>query len=353
MLQSLLSLAVTVFVFGLLIFIHEFGHYIVARAFKVGVIEFSLGMGPKIKTWKGKYNDFTLRALPIGGFVNMVGEYDEEIPEEHQYKIPLNERAVWKRMLIVIAGPFMNILLAFIVMLGVVCGSEAIGSTVVGGFIEGSVSNESGLQINDEIIRVNGKKIHCYSDLSYKIVSDGIEPIDIVVIRDGEEILLEDVKFEIENTDGINFGKMDFQVYRKEKNFKNVMSESFWQSYSTVYMTVDSLVDTFTGRYSIDAVGGPVAVGGEVNEVIEQSNSFKEGLLNIATLLVMISVSLGIFNLLPIPVLDGGRLLFYIIEAIRRKPMNPKYEQTISAIFTVLLLGLMFIVLLKDIAGLF
>lgn len=353
MLQSLLSLAVTVFVFGLLIFIHEFGHYIVARAFKVGVIEFSLGMGPKIKTWKGKYNDFTLRALPIGGFVNMVGEYDEEIPEEHQYKIPLNERAVWKRMLIVIAGPFMNILLAFIVMLGVVCGSEAIGSTVVGGFIEGSVSNESGLQINDEIIRVNGKKIHCYSDLSYKIVSDGIEPIDIVVIRDGEEILLEDVKFEIENTDGINLGKMDFQVYRKEKNFKNVMSESFWQSYSTVYMTVDSLVDTFTGRYSIDAVGGPVAVGGEVNEVIEQSNSFKEGLLKIATLLVMISVSLGIFNLLPIPVLDGGRLLFYIIEAIRRKPMNPKYEQMISAIFTVLLLGLMFIVLLKDIAGLF
>ena len=165
--------------------------------------------------------------------------------------------------------------------------------------------------------------------------------------------MLEDVKFEIENTDGINLGKMDFQVYRKEKNFKNVMSESFWQSYSTVYMTVDSLVDTFTGRYSIDAVGGPVAVGGEVNEVIEQSNSFKEGLLKIATLLVMISVSLGIFNLLPIPVLDGGRLLFYIIEAIRRKPMNPKYEQTISAIFTVLLLGLMFIVLLKDIAGLF
>lgn len=352
MLQSLLSLAVTVFVFGILIFIHEFGHYIVARAFGVGVIEFSIGMGPKIKTWKGKYNDFTLRALPIGGFVNMVGEYDEEIPEEHQYKIPLNERAVWKRMLIVIAGPFMNILLAFIVMLVVVCGSEAIGSTVVGGFLEGSVSESAGLQINDEIIRVNRKKIHCYSDLSYKIVSDGIEPIDIVVIRNGEEVLIENVEFEIENTDGINFGKMDFMVYRKEKTFKNVMSETFWQSYSTVYMTVDSMVDTFTGRYSIDAVGGPVAVGGEVNEVIEQSESFGEGLVNIAYLLVMISVSLGVFNLLPIPVLDGGRLLFYIIEAIRRKPMNPKYEQAISAVFTVLLLGFMFIVLLKDIAGL-
>jgi len=352
MLQSLLSLAVTVFVFGLLIFIHEFGHYIVARAFKVGVIEFSLGMGPKIKTWKGKYNDFTLRALPIGGFVNMVGEYDEEIPEEHQYKIPLNERAVWKRMLIVIAGPFMNILLAFIVMLGVVCARD-IPSTVVAQFDEGSISHESGLQVNDEIIRINGKAIHCSSDISYKITSDGIEPIDIVVLRNGQEITLNDVKFNIENIDGINFGKLDFKVYRKEKNVSNVISETFWQSYSTIYMTVDSLVDTFTGRYSIEAVGGPVAVGGEVNEVIKQSESFGDGLLNIAFLLVMISVSLGIFNLLPIPVLDGGRLLFYIIEAIRRKPMNPKYEQTISAIFTVLLLGLMFIVLLKDIAGLF
>lgn len=353
MLQSLLSLAVTVFVFGLLIFIHEFGHYIVARAFGVGVIEFAIGMGPKIKTWKGKYNDFTIRAIPIGGFVNMVGEYDEEIPEEHQYKIPLNERAVWKRILIVIAGPFMNLLLAFAVMVALVASGNAVGTSIVAKFDENSVSSEYGLQVNDEIIRVNGKKIHCHSDLSYKIMSDGIEPIDIVVIRDGKEITIENVKFGTMNDEGIVFAAMDFYVYGEEKTVGNVLRDAFWQSVSTMYITFDSLVDTFTGRYGIDAVGGPVAVGGEIDQTIKNSDGIGEAVRSISTLVVMISVSLGIFNLLPIPVLDGGRLLFYIIEAIRRKPMNPKYEQAVSAVFTVLLLGLMAFVMLKDIAGLF
>ncbi len=353
MLGSLISIAVTVFVFGLLIFIHEFGHYIVARAFGVGIIEFSIGMGPKIKTWKGKYNDFSIRAFPIGGFVNMVGEYDEEIPEEHQYKIPLNERAVWKRILIVIAGPLMNILLAYMIMIALVSSGNMVGTRVVGEFDKDSVSNQYGLQINDEIVRVNGKKIHCAEDISYKIMSDGIEPIDIVVIRDGEEVYLNDVCFAQEKQDGIVFGKMDFRVYGEKKTVGNVMREAFWKACSTIYMTMDSLVDTFSGRYGIDAVGGPVAVGDEINTVIEQSDGFVETVQQLGTLVVMISVSLGIFNLLPIPVLDGGRLLFYVIEAIRRKPINPKYEQAISAVFTVLLLGLMFFVLMKDIAGLF
>ncbi|MBR5286355.1 MAG: site-2 protease family protein [Clostridia bacterium] len=353
MFQSLLSLAVTIFVFGLLIFVHEFGHYIVARAFKVGIIEFAIGMGPKLKTWKGKYNDFTIRLIPIGGFVNMVGEYDEEIPDEHKYKIPLNERSVWKRMLIVIAGPFMNLLLAFLIMIGIVCGSNLIGTSKVAEFDENSISNQYGLQVNDEIISVNGKTIHCYSELAYKIVSDGVEPVDIVVLRDGKEILLRDVCFGTEVDENIVFGTMDFRVFGEEKTFGGVMREAFWQSYATVYMTFDSLVDTFTGRYGIDAVGGPVAVGGEINDAIEQSDGFADTLLTISTMVVMISVSLGIFNLLPIPVLDGGRLLFYIIEAIRRKPLDPKYERAVSAVFTVLLLGLMAFVLIKDIAGLF
>ncbi len=352
MLNSLLTLFVTVFVFGLLIFIHEFGHYIVARLFKVGVIEFAIGMGPKIKTWKGKYNDFTLRAIPIGGFVNMVGEYDDEIPEEHKYKIPLNTRPVWKRILIVLAGPFMNILLAFIIMFGVVSGS-VIGSTVVGEFVEDSVSDGYGLQINDEIIEINGKSIYCYNDLAYKIMADGIEPVDIKVLRNGETVVLNDVVFGRETADGISYGTQDFLVYRKDKSIGNVLYETFWQTVSNIYMTVDSLVDTLSGRYGMDAVGGPIAIGGEINSAIEQSTGFTDTLWYISNLVVMISVSLGVFNLLPIPVLDGGRLLFYIIEAIRRKPMKKETEQTISGIFTILLFGLMIFVAFKDIIGLF
>lgn len=353
MFGPILSLLVTVLVFGLLIFIHEFGHYIVARKFGVGIIEFAIGMGPKIATFKGKYNDFTIRAIPIGGFVNMVGEYDDEIPEEHKYKIPLNERPVWKRMLIVVAGPFMNLLLAFVIMVGVVASGEVIPTTVVHSFMEGSVSDEYGLMPKDEIIEVNGKKIRCFNDMSYKILSDGIEPLDIVVLRDGQEVLLEGVCFGTEQEDGITLGKQDFYIYVREKTFFNVFSEAFWQGSSTVYMTVDSLFDTFGGRYGIDAVGGPVAIGGELDKTIKASRDVWDAIRNISLLSVMISVSLGIFNLLPIPVLDGGRLLFYIIELIRRKPMNPKYEQAISAFFMILMLGLMFLVMFKDIVGLF
>ena len=215
--------------------------------------------------------------------------------------------------------------------------------------------SNSQLQVYDEILQVNGKKINCHTDLSYKILSDGDKPIDIVVKREGEIITLSDVTFGVETEEGIAFGTMDFKVFGVQKTFKNVIKESFWQSASTVYITLDSLIDTFSGRYGSvgNAVGGPVAVGSEVDQTIKASQSFKETLQNLATLIVMISVSLGVFNLLPIPVLDGGRLLFYIIEAIRGKPMNPKYERTVSAFFMTLLLALMVLVMLKDIMNLF
>ncbi len=353
MLSVLITLIVTVFVFGLLIAIHEFGHYLVARACGVGVIEFSIGMGPAIKTWHGKYNDFSIRAFPIGGFVNMVGEYDDEIPEEYKYKIPLNSKPVWQRMLIVLAGPAMNIILAFVLMLCIVAATPVIGSTTVARFMDNSVSDQYGLMAEDEILEINGKRIHCCNDLAYKIMSDGIEPVDILVRRGGSEVLLEDVGFAVDDSSGIACGEMDFKVWQKNKTFGTVIYESFWQACSTVYMTADSILDALTGRYGVDAVGGPIAIGGQVGETIERSESFADGALRIATLSVFISVSLGICNMLPIPVLDGGRFLFYIIEAIRRKPMNKKFEQTISAVFMLLLMALMVLVAVKDIVGLF
>ncbi len=350
----LLTLLVMLLVFGILIFIHELGHYLVARKFGVGITEFSIGMGPALKTWHGKYNDFSIRALPIGGFVNMVGEYDDEIPPEFAGKTPLNSKPVWQRMLIVLAGPFMNLLLAFILMAVIVIASGTMGTTVVAQFKDDSVSDSCGLSVGDEIIEINGKTIHCYTEMAYKIVSDGVEPMQITVLRDGNEIVLNDVTFGTELEDGkINIGVQDFLVYAKDYTFGNVIYESFWQAASTVYMTVDSLVDTLRGRYGIDAVGGPIAVGGQVGEMIEQSADFGEGVRNIATLTVFISVSLGVANLLPLPVLDGGRFLLYVIEAVRRKPLPRKVEQTIMTACTVLLFGLVIFVAIKDFIGLF
>ncbi|MBR0231118.1 MAG: site-2 protease family protein [Clostridia bacterium] len=348
----ILTILATVLIFGLLISIHELGHYLVARAFHVGIIEFSIGMGPKIFTHKGKYNDFCIRALPIGGFVNMVGEYEDEIPEEHRYKIKLNDKPVWQRILIVLAGPFMNFVLAYIVMAVIVVSGRGMGTTTVARFLEGS-SSRQWLREGDEIIEINGKNIHCYTEMAYKIASDGVEPLDMVVLREGERVELKGVTFGTEDEKGVKMGSQDFSVYLKEYTFGNVVYESFWQANSTVYITVDSIIDTFRGRYGINAVGGPIAVGDSVGEIITQSRGFWEGLGNLGTLLVFISVSLGVANLLPIPVLDGGRLLFYIIEAIRRKPLNPKVEQAISAVFAVLLIGFMIFIALKDIVGLF
>lgn len=355
--SSIPSILVTILIFGLLIFIHELGHYIAARRCGVGIIEFAIGMGPKIYSWEGKYNTFSIRALPIGGFVSMVGEYSEDIEEKDKGKTPLNQISVWRRMIIAFAGPLMNILLGFVVM-SILVASGDIPSTVVARFSDNSTSSQYGLMENDEIIEINGKSTKVYTDMSYMIATDGIKPMDITVLRDGEKVFLPGVKFEVINESGINLGDQDFLVYPKEKTVGNVLHQSFYQSVSTIYMTIDQLVDVIKGRYGVDAVSGPVGIGSQIGDVIEhgieeEQIHFGDIVRQLATILVFISVSLGIFNLLPIPVLDGGMILFCIIELIRRKPMNKKVEQSISAVFMVLLLALTVVVFFKDIVNLF
>lgn len=352
----LLTILVTVILFGILITIHELGHYLVARASGVGIIEFSIGMGPKIFQKEGKVNLFSIRALPIGGYVRMVGEPGEEDPEDLPLVIgkkSINDAAIWKRMLIVLAGPAMNVLLAFVLMLGLVSTSEVLGSTKVAQFMEHSISDGYGLQVDDVILEINGKRIHCYSDMSYKILSDGAMPLDILVERDGKEVLLEQVVFAHTEENGVAFGAQDFKVYRKEKTIGSVIYESFWQGCGTVYMTVDSLIDTFSGKYGIDAVGGPVAIGEQIGNTLEASDGFADAVRNLGSLIVMVSVSLGICNLLPLPALDGGRFLLYVLEAIRRKPLPKKAEEILTGGCMVLLLILMALIFLKDIIHLF
>lgn len=351
--SSLPTILITIFIFGLLIFVHELGHYIAARRCGVGIIEFAIGMGPKVFSWEGKYNTFSLRALPIGGFVSMIGEYTDEIEEKDKGKTPLADKSVLQRIIIVLAGPMMNILLAFIVMSILVMSGKYIYTAVVAEFHDGATSSAHGLMREDEIIEINGKNIYVYTDLSYKIVSDGIKPLEITVLRNGEKVHLTNVQVPTVNDGGVNYGSVDFKVWAKEKTVGAVIHQSFFQSVSTVYMTVDSLFDAIKGRYGADAISGPIGIGGEIGEVIDAGNSFTDTIRNLATVLVFISISLGIFNLLPIPVLDGGMLLFCIIEAIRRKPMNKKVERTISGVFMVLLLTATVVIFLKDLVKLF
>lgn len=343
--MNLWYILLTILTLSLLILIHELGHFLTARAFGVAIKEFSIGMGPKIlsKTSKKSGIAFSLRLFPIGGFVAMVGE-DEESDDENA----LNNKPVWQRMVITAAGATMNLLLGIILMAVVVTMSPAIGGTTVLRFTEeNALSEQSGLKIGDEIVEVDGAKVHIASELAYEIMRNGTEPLDLKVRRDGELLVLKDVKFPTMVSDGIEFGMTDFVVLAIEKNVGNVIKQSFFRSVSTVKMIWQSLIDLVTGRYGLDQMSGPIGVTTAVSEAASASA------IDFLYLVVVITVNLGIFNLLPLPALDGGRLLFQTIELIRRKPIKPELEGYVHFAGILLLMLLMIVVSLNDIIKLF
>ena len=331
-------------VFGIMIFVHELGHYTMARIFHVTIREFALGMGPKILTRTSKKTGiaYSLRLFPIGGFVSMVGE-DEASDDEGA----LNKKPVWQRMLITVAGAVMNLLLGFLIMCVLVCTSRYLSGTTVAQFTEGAVSSQTGLEVGDEILKIGGRNVHIADDLGYAIMHDAVEPVDVTVKRNGQTVVLPDVQFPTVIESGHAFGSPDFQVYGEEKNIGSVLYHSFYKSANTVTMIWESLIDLVTGRYGVEDLSGPVGVTGAI------STAAKSGMPSLANMFVFISINLGIFNLLPLPARDGGRLVFQLIELIARRPVNPVIEGYIHFAGIVLLMLLMVVVTFKDILRLF
>lgn len=334
------TILLALLVFSALIFIHELGHFIAARLFKVNVQEFALGMGPKILSRRSKKSGilYSWRLFPIGGFVSMEGE-DSDSDDENAFC----NKAVWKRMIITFAGAFMNILLGFLIMSVLVSSQEYVYTTTINRFDETAVSSASGLQEGDVILKVGSTRVHVISELSYEIMRQGNRPIDMVVKRGNETQTLEDVRFPTELISGTEYGIMDFETVIVENGIGNIIKNSWYQSISTVKMIVDSLVDLITGRYGVSDLSGPVGVTSVIGEAAEA------GSYNLFYICVFISMNLGVFNLLPLPALDGGRLLFQIIELIRRKPIKRDVEAYIHFIGIVLLMILMIFVTYKDI----
>ena len=333
-----------VFVFGILIFVHEFGHYLCARLCGVGIHEFAIGMGPKIVGWTSKKTGikYALRLLPFGGYVSMVGE-DEESDREDAF----GNRAVWKRILIVIAGPVMNLLLGFLAMLVMVTSSGALAGTQIVYDGEDHVSDAAGLDSGDVILKVGNVRVHTGNELVYEILHQGTEPVDITVRRGDKTLVVEDVLFSSQEENGVLVGKYDFYVTEDPFNFGNVIKHTFFRSLSTVKMIVDSFVDLLTGRYGMQAVSGPVGI----TQTIGQSAA--AGFSSFLYIFVVITINLGVFNLFPIPALDGGRLLFLLIEAVIRRPINKNVEGIIHFVGLMLMLGLIAIVTFNDIIRLF
>ncbi len=349
--MTVLYILLALVLFGLLVVFHELGHFLMARLFHVTINEFSIGMGPKLFSKKGKKYDtaYSVRALPIGGYVSMAGEDEETDDPNAFYKKP-----VWQRMLIVLAGPVVNILLGFLLMLIMVLSTARLATNVVGQFDEGAVSNAHGLALGDEIVMVGRVPIHTGNELVYEIMNqgvaeaaDGVVAIDLTVKREGEKVYLPGVQFPSQEIEGVLFGSADFRVHAEEKTVFTVIKHTFYRSCSTVKMIVDQIVDLITGRYGLNAVSGPVGITQAV------ADAAKVGFMNVLYLITVITVNLGVFNLIPFPALDGGRFVFLCYEGITRRPVNKKIEGYINMAGLLLLLGLMVVVCCKDIVVLF
>ncbi len=346
--DTVITIVAAVLVFGFLIFIHEFGHYIFARIFKVKIIEFSIGMGPKLVWYDSKKTGirYSLAMLPIGGFVSMAGE-DGESSDPNAF----DKKPAWQRFIITAAGATVNILAGFIAML-VLTLMINIGDTTVAEFVDPAEtgyeisSSESGLELGDKIIKINGKSVKILDELSYEIMRGGNKPVDLTVIRDGKKIVLEDVVFPVLEEGGQRFGSMDFKVKRVDKDFGSVISFSFRKAVLIIRMCWESIFDLITGRYTIAAVSGPVGISSAIG------NAAKEGFASLLYITTLISINLGVMNLLPIPALDGGRLITVLIEMITKKRLPQRVEATINTVGLMALLLLSFLIMIKDVAAL-
>lgn len=328
---------VAILLFLVLIIIHEFGHFIAAKLLGVRVNEFAVGFGPKLFSKQWGETKYSVNLFPLGGYCAMEGE-DETSTDSKAFC----NKAAWRRFLIVIMGAVFNLILGLIIVAIVLAPSEKFTTTTIAGFYEDSVSGET-LKENDTILAVDGRKIFTTYDLSYAFTNIDDGKIDITVLRDGEKTKLKDVTFKTQEAEGINYLEVDFYVYGREKTVGNYIKETVKTSISYCAVIWRSLIDLISGKYGISAMSGPVGTA------VAIGNAAKASLMNILPIMALITINLGIFNLLPFPALDGGRLVFILFEMITRKPVAQKYESLIHAIGFFILIAFMLLITAKDI----
>lgn len=338
---------VAILFFGLLISIHELGHFTFAKLFKVKVNEFALGMGPAIFKKKRGETLYALRLLPIGGYVSMEGE-DEESQDENAF----NRKKVWQKFIIVAAGAIMNLILGVVIVATVLSMEDLIGTNQILEFHEGAISQQTGLQVGDEFLEIDGHRVFSDTDISFLMGRSDDGVFDMTVLRDGEKVELKDVTFKTEKDGKYTFITYDFVILGEETNFFNVIENSFKRSASIARLVWLSFFDLITGRYGLTDLSGPVGTVNVIADAAAGAVESKDGLMTALTMMAFISINIGVFNLMPLPALDGGRLFFLVIEGIRRKPLNPKYEGYVHGAGLALLLLLMLVVTFNDIVTL-
>lgn len=326
-----MNVLIGLIMFMVIITLHELGHFIGAKASNIKVNEFSIGMGPAVlKKQKGE-TQYSLRALPIGGYVSMEGE-DEESSDKRSF----GNASPLARFITIFAGPFMNFVLSFVILLFVI-GNRGVAKPVIGSFSENSPAQKAGMQVNDIIVKIDDEKINTFMDASRLISSSKGKELLVTYERNGVENTVKIKPVEREGAYIIGFAPYI------SKSFSDVIAGAFNTCVYFTRLIWDSLKGLISGAFGLKDLSGPIGIIGNMGAYIEG------GVYSLLNFAALISVNLGFFNLLPIPALDGSKLLFIIIEAIRRKPLNKKFEGYITAAGFILLLGLMLIVSIKDI----
>ena len=339
---------VAALVFGAIIMAHEVGHFAAAKLSGIKVNEFSIGMGPALLKFGKKETQYSLRLLPIGGYVAMEGE-DDDSEDARGFR----NASLPKRLFVMVAGALMNFLLGFLALVLIFSFSGLIGTTTVLKFTEGATTQQSGLQEWDTIVRVNGRRTFVMADVFYEFERTKSSTIDMQVRRDGELVDLPGVQFLVQEVADPGTEttyqqlKLDFIMLGVPPSPGAVIKVA-WASFLSfgryIYLM---LFDLVTGHVPINDLSGPVGIVSEIGKAVSY------GWQTVVNFMALISINLGIMNLLPLPALDGGKVLLIGVEAIRRKPLSTKVETAVTIAGFVLLFGLMIFATFNDIRRIF
>ena len=377
----MITAVVTIIMFLVMVSLHEFGHFIVGKLLGFKILEYAIGFGPQLLKKQGKETMYSLRAIPVGGYCKFEGE-DGDSDDDRAF----SKQAVWKRILVVLAGGVSNIILGFVLFMIIVPMTSPILTNTVESVVKNSYVETAGLQAGDKIVEIDNKKVSFYNDISLatemftkdtdttiKVYRNGekltltFKPTEEIINYKYEEngVTVEETINGVKTTEFYEYGEdnvkddskvgteesvtryiIGFRPHTEPVTVFNVWQQAWFQTKFVVKIVYQSLWQMVTGKVGMDQVSGPVGIVSEVNNAV---NSGSRSWLYVLNLVALLTINLGVFNLLPIPALDGGRLFFMIIALIRHKPIPPEKEGMVHAIGMLMLFGLIIVISFNDI----
>lgn len=351
--STFINVIISLIIFGIIIFIHEFGHFLLAKKNGIYVQEFAIGMGPTLFTFQKKETKYSLKLIPMGGYCMMLGE-EEDIDDLNSF----SNKSVWARLSVVVAGPLFNFILAFFLSL-VLISIVGFDEPIVSGLSNQSPAKEAGVLVGDRITHIDGHRIFSFRELLiFNQFNQSPDPITLTVERDDKQI---DYKFKRSKVKDTYLMGVESNGYVKS-NPLDTIKNSFLELRFQIKSTFLSLKYLFTGKVSFNQLSGPVGIVAMMNDSLEQAKESSNGnqgvafinaVLNMLNFCIVLSAGLGIMNLLPIPALDGGRTVFLLMEGIFNKKLSTEKEAIVNTIGFIFLIGLMVIVMFQDVFKLF